>query len=68
MSASDLEAHVKDVMSNPLRTKDLNNNRKAYLGQDGETIVIHDPMHDDGGTVFRRGADTVDEYWNNELN
>lgn len=68
MSASDLEEHVKGVIRNPLRAKDLNNNRKAYLGQDGETIVIHDPMHGDGGTVFWRGADTVDEYWNNELN
>ncbi|KIE28149.1 hypothetical protein LK08_03815 [Streptomyces sp. MUSC 125] len=63
MSASDLEKHVQDVMTNPLKTKDLARNRKAYLGQDGETIVIHDPEHDDGGTVFRRGADTMDEYW-----
>lgn len=54
-------------MGNPLRTKDLNKNRKAYLGQDGETIVIHDPENADGGTVFKRPADKVDEYWQNEL-
>ncbi|MGA5132258.1 polymorphic toxin-type HINT domain-containing protein, partial [Streptomyces olivoreticuli] len=64
MSAKDLENHVEEVMSNPIRTKDLRDHRKAYLGRDGETIVIHDPEHEDAGTVFRRSADKVDEYWN----
>jgi hypothetical protein len=63
MSASDLEKHAEGVMTNPSRTKDLARNRKAYLGQDRETIVIHDPVHEDGGTIFRRGADVMDEYW-----
>jgi hypothetical protein len=52
-----------DVMENPLRTKDLRNSRKAYLGQNGETIVIHDPLHEDLGTVFRRTGGSLDEYW-----
>ncbi|WP_232211835.1 hypothetical protein [Saccharomonospora halophila] len=62
MSVSDLQDHVRDVMENPLRTKELNNSRKAYLGRDNETVVLHDPMSDDGGTVFRRTRD-LDSYW-----
>jgi hypothetical protein len=50
-------------MENPSRTKDLGSGRKAFLGKDGTTIVIHDPMHADGGTVFRRDPATLDEYW-----
>ena len=63
MTSTDLENHTNDVMSNPSRTKPLRNGRTAYLGQDGETIVIHDPANPDGGTVFRRPADELDEYW-----
>jgi hypothetical protein len=62
MSISDLKELVQDVMTNPLKKKDLQRGRTAYLGQDHETIVIHDPGHEDGGTVFRRIGD-VDEYW-----
>jgi hypothetical protein len=68
MSTADLESHVADVMSNPLRTKDLKRGRTAYLGRDGETIVIHDPEHKDLGTVFRRPKDGVDAYWELGLN
>jgi hypothetical protein len=32
MSAKDLEAHVKDVMSNPLRTKDLKKQSEGISG------------------------------------
>lgn len=64
MSSSDLERHVADVMANPKRERPLKDNRKAYLGQDGNTIVIHDPMHPDGGTVFRRDGteEQVNDY------
>ncbi|MEV0371734.1 hypothetical protein AB0I10_18200 [Streptomyces sp. NPDC050636] len=45
------------------QTKELGRGRKAYLGKDGSTIVIHDPNHPDAGTVFRRDPATLDEYW-----
>ncbi|MBB4697172.1 ALF repeat-containing protein [Paractinoplanes abujensis] len=69
MSQADLEKLVDDVMANPSRTKDLGSGRKAYLGKDGRTIVIHDPMHPDGGTVFKGKSDpdAFEEYWE-ELN
>jgi hypothetical protein len=63
MSTDDLGRHTADVMSDPARTKDLARLRKAYQGKDGSTIVIHDPMHADGGTVFRRNPETIDDYW-----
>ncbi|RPE41499.1 intein/intein [Streptomyces sp. Ag109_O5-1] len=64
MSAEDLETHVRDVMNNPARAKDLGSGRRAYQGNDGSTVVIHDPMSPDMGTVFNRSAATIDEYWN----
>ncbi|MCM2417703.1 polymorphic toxin-type HINT domain-containing protein [Streptomyces sp. RKAG293] len=63
MSASDLEGLVRGTMSNPSRTKPLGSGREAYLGRDGSTVVIHDPMSPDMGTVFSRGAETIDDYW-----
>ncbi|MGW2557656.1 polymorphic toxin-type HINT domain-containing protein [Streptomyces sp. NPDC001514] len=63
MSVSDLRKLTKDVIQNPSRTKDLGSGRKAFLGKDGTTIVIHDPMHPDGGTVFRRDPASLEEYW-----
>jgi hypothetical protein len=62
MSADDLGRHVTDVMSNPSRAKDLSRLRRAFQGRDGSTVVVHDPMHPDGGTVFNRSND-IDEYW-----
>lgn len=50
-------------MQNPARTKPLGGGRRAYQGKDGSTIVIHDPMHPDGGTIFRRDPTTIDDYW-----
>ncbi|MFF5144071.1 ricin-type beta-trefoil lectin domain protein [Streptomyces sp. NPDC013157] len=64
MSAEDLETHVRGVMNNPARAKDLGSGRRAYQGNDGSTVVIHDPMSPDMGTVFNRSAATIDEYWN----
>ncbi|WP_308297332.1 Hint domain-containing protein [Streptomyces sp. UNOB3_S3] len=63
VSTSDLTKLTQDTMKNPSRTKDLGGGRKAYLGKDGTTVVIHDPMHQDGGTVFRREPTTLDDYW-----
>ncbi|MFE2153308.1 ricin-type beta-trefoil lectin domain protein [Streptomyces lavendulae] len=63
MSASDLEGLVRGAMSNPSRTKPLGSGREAYLGRDGSTVVIHDPMSPDMGTVFSRSAATMDDYW-----
>ncbi|MEV4039125.1 ricin-type beta-trefoil lectin domain protein [Streptomyces umbrinus] len=54
---------ARDAMENPARTKPLGGGRRAYQGKDGSTIVIHDPMHPDGGTVFRRDPGTIDDYW-----
>jgi RHS repeat-associated protein len=63
LSPEDLGKHTRGVMQDPARAKDLGRGRKAYQGKDGSTIVIHDPMHPDGGTVFRRDPTTLDEYW-----
>ncbi|WP_405958962.1 polymorphic toxin-type HINT domain-containing protein [Streptomyces sp. NBC_00868] len=63
LSAKDLDDLVRGVMSNPSRSKPLGSGRKAYLGNDGSTVVIHDPMSPDMGTVFSRSAATVDDYW-----
>jgi hypothetical protein len=67
MSVKDLEAHVRRTMQDPARVKDLDRGRKAYQSKDGSTIVIHDPNHPDGGTVFRRDPVTIDEYWEEGL-
>ena len=67
LSPKDLGKLTRDVMQNPARTKELGGGRRAYQGQDGSTIVIHDPRHPDGGTVFRRDPKTIDDYWD-ELN
>ncbi|WP_405822701.1 polymorphic toxin-type HINT domain-containing protein [Streptomyces sp. NBC_00838] len=63
VSAEDLGKLATDVMKNPSRTKPLGSGRKAYLGKDGTTIVIHDPMHPDGGTIFRRDPASLEDYW-----
>jgi hypothetical protein len=60
MSLRDLSKHVENVMKNPGKAKDLGNGRKAYMGRDG-TVVIHNPMDDDLGTVFK--PKNPDEYW-----
>ncbi|MFI1014869.1 polymorphic toxin-type HINT domain-containing protein [Streptomyces sp. NPDC020965] len=66
-SPKDIGDLVRDVMQNPARSKPLGSGRRAYQGKDGSTIVIHDPMNPDGGTIFRRDPGTIDDYWN-ELN
>ncbi|MFI6690569.1 polymorphic toxin-type HINT domain-containing protein [Streptomyces sp. NPDC050433] len=63
VSAKELGELATDVMKNPSRTKPLGSGRKAYLGKDGTTIVIHDPMHPDGGTIFRRDPGSLEDYW-----
>jgi hypothetical protein len=45
------------------RRRALGSGRKAFLGKDGTTVVIHDPMHPDGGTIFHRNPATLDDYW-----
>ncbi|MFE7407733.1 polymorphic toxin-type HINT domain-containing protein [Isoptericola sp. NPDC057559] len=67
MSVDDLTRHTSSVMSDPARAKDLSRLRRAYQGKDGSTIVIHDPMHEDVGTVFRRDPTSIDDYWENNL-
>jgi hypothetical protein len=62
-SPKDIGDLARDVMQNPARTKSLGGGRRAYQGKDGSTIVIHDPMHPDGGTIFRRDLGTIDDYW-----
>ncbi|WP_395759215.1 polymorphic toxin-type HINT domain-containing protein [Streptomyces althioticus] len=62
-SPKDIGDLARDVMQNPARTKPLGGGRRAYQGKDGSTIVIHDPMHPDGGTIFRRDPTTIDDYW-----
>ncbi len=63
MSVDDLANHVEGVMKDPLDTKDLNAMRTAYLGRDGTTVVISDPLTADGGTAFNVPATQVDGYW-----
>ncbi|MFC8079728.1 polymorphic toxin-type HINT domain-containing protein [Streptomyces sp. NPDC057307] len=63
VSAKELGELATDVMKNPSRTKPLGSGRKAYLGKDGTTIVIHDPTHPDGGTIFRRDPASLEDYW-----
>ncbi|SEF24605.1 hypothetical protein SAMN05421837_102785 [Amycolatopsis pretoriensis] len=67
VSSEGLGRLTQDVMENPSRMKELGGGRKAFLGKDGSTIVIHDPTHPDGGTIFRRDSSKVDDYWE-ELN
>ncbi|MEU7801881.1 polymorphic toxin-type HINT domain-containing protein [Micromonospora arborensis] len=67
MSVKDIEDHVRRTMEDPARAKDLDRGRKAYQSKDGSTIVVHDPNHPDGGTVFKRDPTTIDDYWENEL-
>ncbi|EFL41091.1 conserved hypothetical protein [Streptomyces griseoflavus Tu4000] len=62
-SPKDMGDLARDVMQNPARTKPLGGGRRAYQGKDGSTIVIHDPMHPDGGTIFRRNPGTIEDYW-----
>nr|WP_322746857.1 polymorphic toxin-type HINT domain-containing protein [Streptomyces tauricus] len=62
-SPQDIGDVARDTMQNPARTKPLGGGRRAYQGKDGSTIVIHDPMHPDGGTIFRRDPGTIDDYW-----
>ncbi|MFG2552990.1 polymorphic toxin-type HINT domain-containing protein [Streptomyces sp. NPDC048581] len=62
-SPKDIGDLARGVMQNPARTKPLGSGRRAYQGKDGSTIVIHDPMHPDGGTIFRRDPGTIDDYW-----
>lgn len=64
MSADDLDDHVRNTMSNPAEVKPLGSGRQAYKGQDGATVVIHDPMNPDMGTVFNRGVGRMQDYWN----
>ncbi|WP_446221245.1 PA14 domain-containing protein [Nocardia sp. IBHARD005] len=63
MSVPDLGELVEDIMENPTYSKPLSRNREAY--SDGDTIVVHDPEHKDGGTVFRPEATGKDwdEVW-----
>jgi hypothetical protein len=63
LSVDEVGDLARDVMQNPARTKSLGGGRKVYQGKDGSTIVIHDPMHQDGGTIFRRDPTTIDDYW-----
>ncbi|MEX3100449.1 MULTISPECIES: polymorphic toxin-type HINT domain-containing protein [unclassified Streptomyces] len=62
-SPDDIGDLARDVMQNPARSKPLGGGRRAYQGKDGSTVVIHDPMHPDGGTIFRRDPGTIDDYW-----
>ncbi|MEU9782781.1 ricin-type beta-trefoil lectin domain protein [Streptomyces phaeochromogenes] len=62
-SPKDIGDLARDVMQNPARSQPLGGGRRAYQGKDGSTIVIHDPMHPDGGTIFRRDPGTIDDYW-----
>lgn len=63
LSPDDLEELVRSTISSPSRTKTLGSGREAFLGRDGSTIVIHDPMSPDMGTVFSRSAASMDDYW-----
>jgi hypothetical protein len=64
MSVEDIKERVRETMENPVRVKDLERGRKAYEGKNG-TLVIHDPNHPDGGTVFR--PPNFDKYWDEKL-
>lgn len=63
VSRKELGELVKDVMGDPIRTKELRDYRKAYMGKGGSTVVIHDPLDGDGGTVVRVDPAGLEEYW-----
>jgi hypothetical protein len=50
---AELAAHVERVMSNPTATRNLSRGRTAYWDDSTQSVVIHDPNHVDGGTVFK---------------
>lgn len=55
--------HIEDVMNNPDEVKPLKDERTGYWDEKTGTVVIEDPNHPDGGTVFRprSGKDYFDE-------
>ena len=61
-AASDAK-RAMSLMSDPARTKDLRDMRRAFQGKDGTTIVFHDPLHADGGTVLKQNPMSIDGYW-----
>lgn len=50
-------------MQKPSDFKKLERGRTAYLHEESKTIVIHDPNHVDGGTVFKSNK----KYFNKNL-
>ncbi|MEL6196054.1 MAG: hypothetical protein AAFZ38_11690 [Myxococcota bacterium] len=58
----DLADAVDGIVNNPDAVKDLSDGRRGYWSDDG-VVVIEDPNHPDGGTVFRpdRGRDYFDD-------
>ncbi|MFD9634785.1 hypothetical protein [Streptomyces violascens] len=63
MSVDDLVKLTQDVMTNPSRTKDLARGRKAYLGKDGTTFVVHNPNAEDAGSIYRLDPTKLEDYW-----
>jgi hypothetical protein len=48
-----LSEFVSKVMKNPTETRKLEGGRDAYFHADTGVVVIYDPLHKDGGTVFK---------------
>ena len=48
----EMAEHVERVMRNPTATRSLQRGRTAYWDDATKSVVIHDPSHLDGGTVF----------------
>ena len=50
---AEMAAHVERVIGNPTATRNLARGRTAYWDDATQSVVIRDPSHLDGGTVFR---------------
>ena len=58
----DLAEHVKKVMQDRKSIfKELKDGRSAYWHEETKTIVIRDPKHPDGGTVFKAKPGRLEE-------
>ncbi len=51
-----MAAHVERVMGNPTATKNLKHGKTAYWDDATQSVVVRDPSHIDGGTVFKPRA------------
>lgn len=52
-SKPQFEQHIRKIINNPTKIKQLSRGRNAYWDQKSGTVVIKDPLGKDGGTAFK---------------